>query len=638
MNYRALTQIEIDQLKAQHCQAESWQNVLVVADFKPATIWHVYFSGQVKLASFAKVYELADGCKKHAGIYHAHIHNSVIGKDVYIAHVKNRIANYSIADNVYIEAIDCLITEGESAFGNGTKVAVLDETGSRELFIYDGLTAQIAYLQTIYKANVDSTLAFQSLLSTFCEAQKSTQACVAEHAEIINCGSIKNTRVGAFAKLNGVSLLNNITIASSQKAPTQVGADVIARDSILATGSYLADGAQIERCFVGQGSQISKQFSAVDSVFFANCQGFHGEAVSVFAGPYTVTHHKSTLLIGGLFSFFNAGSASNQSNHMYKLGPIHYGVVDRGSKMASDSYMPWPSRVGSFSVIMGKHKNKLDAAALPFSYLVADGNETIIIPAINLQSIGTFRDADKWQARDLRRDDNLLDAIEFRLFNPYVVSQIYAGIKLLQSAAKNSQSPYFASDFFSDKINIKPSSVQRGIDLYQMALHLYLGDALMARMQANLPMELSANVSMQKWVDLAGCVVPLQAVSALMEALDAGEIKSLDVLSARLKAIDTRQSEWEFVSNLIQAEFSTLDIPAILKLWIEAKRNLEKLLLADAEKEFAANMQTCFGLDQLEVVKQQEFAILRGEAATHAFVQKLQKDTAIAVAKAEAYL
>ena len=69
-------------------------------------------------------------------------------------------------------------------------------------------------------------------------------------------------------------------------------------------------------------------------------------ACSIFAGPYTVTHHKSTLLIAGLYSFMNAGSSSNQSNHMYKLGPVHQGILERGTKTTSNSYIVFPARIG----------------------------------------------------------------------------------------------------------------------------------------------------------------------------------------------------------------------------------------------------------------------------------------------------
>ena len=48
------------------------------------------------------------------------------------------------------------------------------------------------------------------------------------------------------------------------------------------------------------------------------------------------------------------GSGSNQSNHMYKLGPIHQGAMERGAKTTSDSYILWPARVGAFSLVMGR--------------------------------------------------------------------------------------------------------------------------------------------------------------------------------------------------------------------------------------------------------------------------------------------
>jgi hypothetical protein len=121
---------------------------------------------------------------------------------------------------------------------------------------------------------------------------------------------------------------------------------VQAEDFIIGEGSTVDGGAIVSKSFVGQGCQIGKQFSSEGSAFFANCEGFHGEACSVFAGPYTVTHHKSTLLIAGMFSFYNAGSGTNQSNHLYKLGPLHEGKLERGCKTGSFSYMMWPCRVG----------------------------------------------------------------------------------------------------------------------------------------------------------------------------------------------------------------------------------------------------------------------------------------------------
>lgn len=42
-----------------------------------------------------------------------------------------------------------------------------------------------------------------------------------------------------------------------------------------------------------------------------------------------------TQMIAGMYSFLKAGSGSKQSNHMYKLDPIHQGIIERGSKVRS---------------------------------------------------------------------------------------------------------------------------------------------------------------------------------------------------------------------------------------------------------------------------------------------------------------
>ena len=194
---------------------------------------------------------------------------------------------------------------------------------------------------------------------------------------------------------------------------------MIADNFIISSGSHLTDNATFTNCFIGQACHFGHGYSASDSLFFSNCQGENGEACAIFAGPFTVTHHKSTLLIAGHFSFMNAGSGSNQSNHMYKLGPIHQGILERGAKTSSDSYILWPSRVGAFSLVMGRHVNHSDTTWLPFSYLIEQQNTTYLVPGVNLRSVGTIRDAQKWPKRDARKDPDRLDCINY---NPRTVT------------------------------------------------------------------------------------------------------------------------------------------------------------------------------------------------------------------------
>ncbi len=148
---RALSAEEVSRLSAQGCNCENWSQVEVAENFDAAAVRTTHFSGRIRLGVFAKKVALLGGVEKPAGISNATIHNSTIGDNVYIDRVGNCIANYVIEKDVIIENVDLLIVEGESSFGNGTEVAVVNEAGGREIPIYDRLSAHIAYVLTFYR-------------------------------------------------------------------------------------------------------------------------------------------------------------------------------------------------------------------------------------------------------------------------------------------------------------------------------------------------------------------------------------------------------------------------------------------------------------------------------------------------------
>ncbi len=620
--YRPLSTEEITQLQLQQCICCDWSLVEVSDDFCADSIVQTFFSGKIRLGAFRHEFVLADGVRNPSGIYQARLHNCTVGDDVYIAHVHSQIANYEIGERAYISNIDCLAVEGESSFGNGVQVAVLDETGSRSLPIYAGLSAQVAYLLAWYKFEQKAIEILHRFIEDKTREATSAFGKIGTNATILNCGTIRNVQVGEFAELKGISLLENGTIQSSEKAPCIVGTNVIARDFIISSSSEVTDGVQLERCFVGQGCVLSKQFSAIDSLFFANSQGFHGEAVSVFAAPFTVTHHKSTLLIGGMFSFFNAGSGSNQSNHMYKLGPIHYGVLDRGCKMASDSYLPFPSRIGTFSVIMGKHKNKVDASDFPFSYLIAEGSNTTVIPALILQSIGTYRDASKWQPRDARTE-NPIDIISFDLLNPYTIGQIERGLVRLLN-----------DDYsFSDKkITLKPASVKRAIELYSMVLKYYVGDAFEQRMVELKPPNQPKGKIALNWVDCAGMIVPNEKLLEILQEVENGVMVSIADIQQKINAFQSEYEElawmsvWNALYTLRELNLVGSDLDSVMEEYEVAKNQWKALLLADAQKEYSAVVKINFGLNQSAKLKEKEFELLRGRVEDNSFLQSILND------------
>jgi hypothetical protein len=151
MTYRYLTPEEITQLERQLCHSSEWGRVMVSEGFSPDHVISSRFSGDIRLGAFDKEFQLAGGMKKHSGLYHVPLHNVEVGDNCCIESVNNYIANYRIGHDTFIENVDIIICDGESSFGNGVEVSVLNETGGREVTIYDRLSAQQAYVMALYR-------------------------------------------------------------------------------------------------------------------------------------------------------------------------------------------------------------------------------------------------------------------------------------------------------------------------------------------------------------------------------------------------------------------------------------------------------------------------------------------------------
>ena len=636
MAYRKLTDKEIAQLSAAGCDAEDWGSVYVdnpTLDY----VKNVHFSGTVRFGRFDRAFELPGGLKKHSGLFYATLHNVTVGDDCLIENISNYIANYTIGHDSVLENVDLVVTEGPSTFGNGVEVSVLNETGGREVKIYDHLSAQVAYVMAMYRHRPGVIQALYKMVDEYAESQKSATGTIGSHVVIRNTRYLCDVRIGDYAVISGVNRLRNGSVNSNEAAPVTISHGVIMDDFIVCSGSHITDNTSMTRCFVGQACHFGHSYSASDSLFFSNCHGENGEACAIFAGPFTVTHHKSTLLIAGNFSFMNAGSGSNQSNHMYKLGPIHQGILERGAKTSSDSYILWPSRVGAFSLVMGRHVNHSDTTWLPFSYLIEKQNTTYLVPGVNLRSVGTIRDAQKWPKRDARKDSDRLDCINYNLLSPYTVQKMFKGIKLLQNLQYSSGE--LSDEYSYHSAKIKNSSLRKGIEYYRIAITKFLGNSIIKKLE-NLPAGASDDEIRRtlkpelpggkgKWTDLSGLIAPKGLVSALLDQVESGEVKDLKTVDAVFKLMhaDYYRLEWDWAYDKY-AEFfdypletiTAEQVADIVEKWKAAVVGLDRMLYEDAKKEFNLASMTGFGADGSRVEKEQDFEQVRGVFESNSFV------------------
>lgn len=634
--YRLLRKDEIEILEKQSCTAQEWSTIEVDINFDPKYIHNTRFSGVVKLGVFKEEFTLAGGIQKHSGISNSTLHNVTIGDNCCIENIKNYIANYIIGNNTFIENVDIILVDGKSKFGNGTEVAVLNETGGREVYIHDRLSAHQAYIMALYRHRPQLICQMKSIIFKYAEENASDVGTIGNNVTIVDAGYIKNVRIGDFCKIEGAGRLKNGSINSCKVAPVHIGYGVVCDDFIISSGSSLEDGTMLTRCFIGQACHLGHTYSASDSLFFSNCQEENGEACAIFAGPFTVTHHKSTLLIAGMFSFMNAGSGSNQSNHMYKLGPIHQGAMERGAKTTSDSYILWPARIGAFSLVMGRHVNHSDTSNLPFSYLIEQQNTTYLVPGVNLRSVGTIRDAQKWPKRDGRTDPNRLDQINYNLLSPYTIQKMINGMSILKDLRKVSGE---TSDIYAyQSAKIKNSSLNNGIHFYEMAVNKFLGNSVIKRLEGLIPEDDSSirerlqpdtEIGKGEWVDISGLIAPKSEIERLMNDIESGELTNVDQIHDRFAIMHANYYtyEWTWAYEMMleyykldASKLSAKDIIHIVNEWMNAVVSLDKMVYADAKKEFSLSAMTGFGADGNRKEQEQDFEQVRGAFESNTFV------------------
>jgi len=642
--YRPLREQEKQQLRSQGCHAEDWSRIAVADPFDAARLHGVEFLGEVRIGSLAGTVpcgKLAGPC----GIYDAVLANVTIGSGCLIKQVRSRLCGYVLGDGVVIEDVGLIESEPGTAFGCGAVVDALNEGGGRGVPLYPELSSNVAYILSLHRHRPKLIQRLENMIAARVARAKAEPAAIGAGALLRGVQTIRNVMIGPGARIEGAALLENGTILSEVQAPAVVGSSVLAHDFIIAEGSSVTEGAILAHCYVGQGCKIGKQFSAENCLFFANSEAFHGEACSVFAGPYSVTHHKSTLLIAACCSFFNAGSGTNQSNHMYKLGPLHQGILERGCKTGSFSYLLWPCRIGAFSVILGKNMANFDTGDLPFSYVEAQGSRSYLTPGYNLYTVGTVRDAAKWPGRDRRKASAKRDLLNFSAFSPYVVGKLLRGEKLLGDLATHTERSV-------EEVNIAGVFVKRlllknGAKFYGIAIDAYLADRLLARIEPVLERGLAEvrkrlapepqGARRCNWLDISGLLVADERLNGLESDVENGLVADLAALQARLAECHAAYAgdEWNWVAAVWEERFGVKPqelTPAALaeaadKLLANRQRTV-RMILADAEREFSEAAQVGFGVDGDAEARRADFEAVRGTFAANKFVAEMKAELA----------
>ena len=590
--YRQLTQEEIGVLESNSCWAENWEHVQVADAFSPYGFHRVVFYGDIRLGVFEKQVEVTNGFTKHAGINDATLRNVTVGDNCLIEKIGNFINNYTIGDDCYISNICTMETTEGATFGEGHLVSVLNEMGDGNVMLFHDLNSQLAAFMVKHFKDRQLKDCIMRLVNEEIRFTQPEQGTIGNGVKIINTKEITNTVVKDDCEISGASRLSDCTILSSKDASVYIGTGVICENSIISNGCSITNSVKMQDCFVGEACQITNGFTAEASVFFANSYMANGEACAAFCGPFSASHHKSSLLIGGEFSFYNAGSNTNFSNHAYKMGPMHYGTLERGSKTASGAYVLMPANIGAFSVCFGKLMNHPDMRCLPFAYLMAYGETMYIVPGRNITTVGLYRDIKKWPKRDKRAASCRKSVINFDWLSPFTVGEIVEGKKILESLQRAGGKNVSSYNFQEYIINA--SSLKKGIKYYDIALRIYMGAVLKRAVKEGFLGKPTSDTGLGKWIDLSGLLLPVSEEERLIEDIKNGNVESIrDVLNRFYDINDHyREYQWAWTYQLM-LDYYGLDeltdqaMQRIREDYVRARRAWIAEIRKDAQKEFA---------------------------------------------------
>ena len=592
MNYRQLTEQEIQVLENNVCWAEDWSRVLVDKDFRPYNFHRVMFYGDIRLGSFEKSVEVSKGFVKHSGINDATLRNVSVGNDCLIEKVSGFINNYTIGDNCYIANVSTIETTEGANYGAGSLISVLNEMGDGNITLFRELNSQLAAFMVKYSRDKVLTRRLHQLIDDEVRVSTPERGIIGNNVKIINTKEIANTVVKGDCEINGAARLSECTILSSEDASVYIGTGVICENSIICDGCSINNSVKMQDCFVGEACQITNGFTAEASLFFANSFMANGEACAAFCGPFSASHHKSSLLIGGQFSFYNAGSNTNFSNHAYKMGPMHYGTLERGTKTASGSYVLMPATIGAFSVCFGKLMHHPNTQCLPFSYLIAYGETMYLSPGRNITTVGLYRDIKKWPKRDKRSKQSKKSIINFDWLSPFTVGEILQGIKILKALRAASGDNVTTYNFHEYVINA--SSLQKGLKYYDIALRIYMGAVLKRAQKEGMLSRPVSTIGKGQWNDLSGLLLPESEEQRLINDIKDGTIENISQVLDRFEKIDNHYNDyrwaWSYQLILDYYHLTQLDDAAcerIHKDYVKARRAWIAEIRKDAEKEFA---------------------------------------------------
>jgi hypothetical protein len=561
-NWRHLRAQEVETLVKNGNYCENWDNIYVTDELEPGQIRNNEFFGFIRIGRCKPAMLEHHEMEVPVGITNSRIVACDIGDDAAIHNVRY-LAHFIIGDRCIITNIDEMHTTNHAKFGNGivkdgeseevrVTIGVMNETGSREIMPFDGMTPADAYLWAKYRDDTAMQKKFKEITQNRFDSRRGYYGTVGDQCVIKNSRILKDVKIGSHCYIKGANKLKNLTINSSEAEPTQIGEGVEMVNGIIGCGCHIFYGCKAVRFILCQNSSLKYGARLINSILGDNSTISCCEVLNNLIFPAHEQHHNNSFLVASLVMGQSniAAGATIGSNHNSRANDNEI-QAGRGFWPGLCVTLKHSCRFASFILLTkGDYPAELDIP-LPFALVNNNVSEDCleIMPAFwwryNMYALA--RNSWKFQTRDKRKVKT--QNIEFNSLAPDTAEEMLEARRLLAEwAAENkiniaSESPDEIKALSRkiekssrDIVIKKPSD---GYKAYGEMLHYYAMQNLIDYMESHEKADFDSMAKelggerVRDWVNVGGQLMPADEVDKVRTDIGSGKLDTWDKIHER---------------------------------------------------------------------------------------------------------
>ncbi|MCS7018064.1 MAG: DUF4954 family protein [Cytophagales bacterium] len=450
-NYRHLTAYEIEALVRNNNTSDDWNQIWVSDAFDARLVKNCQFFGLIRIGKLEPYYLEYHNLRMRVGLYNSTIISCDIGDNAVIDNV-NYLSHYLIGDEVILANINEMATTNYAKFGNGILkegeeesvriwLELCNENGGRKVLPFNGMLPGDAWMWTRNRHDEVLMESFRQMTLRDFSPKRGFYGRVGNRCIIKNTKIIKDVTMGSDVYIKGANKLKNLTINSSEAAPSQIGEGCELVNGIIGEGCRIFYGVKAVRFVMASHSQLKYGARLINSYLGNNAIISCCEVLNSLIFPAHEQHHNNSFLCAALLKGQTnmAAGATIGSNHNSR-GADGEMIAGRGFWPGLCVSIKHNSVFASFTILAKSDFQYELNIPLPFCLVSNDleQNRLLVMPGYwffhNLYALA--RNARKYIERDKRIEK--VQYLEYDYLAPDTISEMVQGLDIIAQAVAKS--------------------------------------------------------------------------------------------------------------------------------------------------------------------------------------------------------